>query len=56
MTMEFAVCLEYDEQYDGYVASVPSLPGCMSQGKTRENAIGGIFRCSNSVKRPTFGF
>lgn len=28
---------------DGYwIAEVPSLPGCISQGKTREEAIGNI--------------
>jgi predicted RNase H-like HicB family nuclease len=36
--MKFRVLLERDE--DGfYVAQVPGLPGCISQGKTREEAI-----------------
>ena len=42
MTKKFAVCLEYDQEYEGYVASVPSLPGCMSQGKTKEEALENI--------------
>ncbi len=36
--MKFAITLEQDE--DGYiVASCPALPGCHSQGRTREEAI-----------------
>jgi len=40
-SMKFRVLLELDE--DGfYVAQVPELPGCISQGKTREEAIENI--------------
>ena len=36
--MKFRVLVEPDE--DGvYVAEVPSLPGCISQGRTREEAL-----------------
>ena len=36
--MKFRVLIEQDE--DGmFVAEVPSLPGCISQGRTREDAI-----------------
>ena len=39
--MKFRVLLERDE--DGfYVAQVPELPGCISHGKTREEAIENI--------------
>ena len=39
--MKFAVILETDE--DGFVvASCPSLPGCNSQGRSREEAIANI--------------
>ena len=39
--MEFKVLLEKDE--DGvFVATVPSLPGCISQGKTEEDALKNI--------------
>jgi len=39
--MKFRVLLERDE--DGfYVAQVPVLPGCISHGKTREEAIENI--------------
>jgi hypothetical protein len=30
------------EEKEGYRAEVPSLPGCISVGKTREEAIAGI--------------
>ncbi len=36
--MKFRVIIEQDED-DGFVAEVPSLPGCISQGKTREEAF-----------------
>ena len=39
--MKVHVSIEEDEQ--GYfVAEVPALPGCLSQGKTREEAITNI--------------
>ncbi len=38
---KFFVTIEQDE--DGwFVAKCPSLPGCVSQGKTREEAIANI--------------
>ncbi len=39
--MRYRVLIEQDE--DGvYVAEVPALPGCISQGMTRSEAIGNI--------------
>ena len=39
--MKYRVLVEQDE--DGiYVAEVPSLPGCISQGQTREEAVESI--------------
>ena len=39
--MHYRVLIEQDE--DGvYVAEVPSLPGCVSQGQTRQEAIDNI--------------
>lgn len=36
--MKFRVLIEQDE--DGaFIAEVPSLPGCVSQGSTREEAL-----------------
>ncbi len=39
--MRYRVLIEQDE--DGaFVAEVPALPGCISQGKTREEALQNI--------------
>lgn len=39
--MKYRVLIEQDE--DGvYVAEVPSLPGCISQGATRAEALGNV--------------
>jgi len=35
----FLVNLIFDPEYKGYVADVPQLPGCMSQGKSVEAAL-----------------
>lgn len=40
--IDFKVFLERDEDYDGYVVSCPSLPGCYSQGHTIEDALANI--------------
>jgi len=42
MNSNISIVLIYDEEYGGYVADVPQLPGCMSQGKTREEALANI--------------
>ena len=39
--MRFTVVLE-KEPDEGFVASVPALPGCVSQGDTREEALRNI--------------
>jgi predicted RNase H-like HicB family nuclease len=39
--MRYTVVLE-QEQDGGYVVSVPALPGCVSQGDTREEALANI--------------
>jgi predicted RNase H-like HicB family nuclease len=36
--MKYRVLLEQDEE-GWFTAEVPSLPGCISQGKTREEAV-----------------
>ncbi len=39
--MKFAITFEHDD--DGYVVvSCPGLPGCHSQGRTKEEAVGNI--------------
>jgi predicted RNase H-like HicB family nuclease len=39
--MKFKIVLEKDED-GGFVATVPSLPGCVSQGETEEEALANI--------------
>jgi len=40
--MKFKVIITYDAEYQGYVVDVPELPGCMSQGKTLDEAMNNI--------------
>ena len=40
--MRFQVIFTYNSEYKGYVADVPELLGCMSQGKTLDEAIKNI--------------
>ncbi|MBI4285150.1 MAG: type II toxin-antitoxin system HicB family antitoxin [Chloroflexi bacterium] len=39
---EYTVVLEYDDEIGEYAALVPSLPGCHSQGRTREEALANV--------------
>jgi len=41
MNMRFKVTLETAAK-DGYTVSVPSLPGCISEGDTKEEALKNI--------------
>jgi predicted RNase H-like HicB family nuclease len=40
--MKFQVIFTFDQEYEGYIAEVPELPGCVSQGKTLDEAIENI--------------
>ena len=40
--MEYKVVLTKDAETDWFVAEVPNLPGCISQGKTRAAALRNI--------------
>ena len=40
--MTFKVVIMYDSEYKGYVVDVPELVGCMSQGKTIDEALKNI--------------
>ncbi|MEM9927952.1 MAG: type II toxin-antitoxin system HicB family antitoxin [Cyanobacteria bacterium P01_D01_bin.50] len=40
--MKFQVIFIFDSEYQGYVAEVPELPGCVSQGKTLDEAVENI--------------
>ena len=37
--LSYLVDLTYDKAYKGYVADVVNLYGCMSQGKTKKEAL-----------------
>lgn len=37
--LDYVIKLVYDKAYKGWVADVVNLYGCMSQGKTREEAL-----------------
>jgi antitoxin HicB len=39
---EYTVVFEYDEEIGEYATLVPSLPGCTSQGKTKEEALANV--------------
>jgi predicted RNase H-like HicB family nuclease len=39
MALEYAVHIERLAESDGYLATVPDLPGCMSDGETPEEAL-----------------
>ncbi|MFM6282815.1 MAG: type II toxin-antitoxin system HicB family antitoxin [Dolichospermum sp.] len=40
--MKFQVIFTYDAEYQGYIAEVPELPGCVSQGQTLDETITNI--------------
>ncbi|MBI4665678.1 MAG: type II toxin-antitoxin system HicB family antitoxin [Nitrospinae bacterium] len=40
--MRYKVIIMSDPEYGGYVVDVPELPGCMSQGKTMDEALENI--------------
>jgi len=37
--MTYKVVIMYDPEYKGYIVDVPELLGCMSQGKTIDEAL-----------------
>ena len=37
--LDYLIKLTYDKSYKGYVADVVNLYGCMSQGKTKKEAL-----------------
>ena len=40
--MKYTVVIDPDEQGEGYTVTVPVLPGCVSEGATREEALANI--------------
>ena len=39
MAVEYTIILDPDEEGQGYTVQVPALPGCITQGRTKEVAI-----------------
>lgn len=37
--MRYTVVLDADEEGRGYTVTVPALPGCITEGRTREEAL-----------------
>jgi predicted RNase H-like HicB family nuclease len=52
-THRYLVNLVFDPEYKGYVADVPQLPGCMSQGKTVEAALRNVRSAIRAYLRAT---
>jgi predicted RNase H-like HicB family nuclease len=42
LVVRFQLIFIFDAEYQGYVAEVPELPGCVSQGKTLDEAVENI--------------
>jgi len=42
--LDYLIKLTYDKTYKGYVADVVNLYGCMSQGKTKKEALENVDR------------
>lgn len=40
--MTYKVVITYDAEYNGYVVDVPELIGCMSEGKTVDEALNNV--------------
>ena len=40
--MNYKILITYDKEFEGYIVDVPQLPGCMSQGKTLDEAIANV--------------
>ena len=49
--LDYLIKLTYDKSYKGYVADVVNLYGCMSQGKTKEEAMVNIEKAIKAYMR-----
>ena len=45
--MNYKILITYDKEYQSYVVEAPRLPGCMSQGKTIDEATENIKEAIN---------
>lgn len=46
--LNYLVELTYDKDYKGFVADVVNLYGCMSQGKTKKEALANVKKAINA--------
>lgn len=46
--LNYLVELTYDKDYKGFVADVVNLYGCMSQGKTKKEALTNVKKAINA--------
>ncbi len=51
--LDYIIKLTYDKEYKGYVADVVNLYGCMSQGKTKKEAIANAKKAINAYIEAT---
>lgn len=51
--MKLRVVLEPNEEGGGYTVYVPSLPGCISEGNTKEEALANIREAMELYLEPT---
>lgn len=52
--LDYLIKLTYDKTYKGYVADVVNLYGCMSQGKTKEEALDNIKKAIKAYTKVVF--
>ena len=50
--MRYTVVLEPDEGGEGYTVRVPALPGCVTEGSTRQEAIVGFIEGLKKAASP----
>lgn len=48
--LDYLIELSYDRTYKGYVADVVNLYGCMSQGKTKVEALKNVEKAIKALK------
>jgi predicted RNase H-like HicB family nuclease len=46
--LNYLIELTYDKDYKGFVANVVNLYGCMSQGKTKKEALANVKKAINA--------
>ncbi len=51
--LDYIIKLTYDKEYKGYVADVLNLYGCMSQGKTKKEAIANANKAIKAYMKAT---